>query len=65
MLKDLEGQAYEAWLRSLALFSPELRRLRGGLMVARSFSRGSAGSALRSALIFSELERDGFDQWTF
>ena len=32
MVKDLEGN--EEWLRSLGLFSPEQRRLRGGIMVA-------------------------------
>jgi len=38
MLKDPEGKAYEERLRALALFSPEQRRLRGGLMVACSSS---------------------------
>ena len=34
MGKDLEGKLCEEQLRSLGLFSPEQRRLRGGLMVA-------------------------------
>ena len=37
MVKGLEGKTYEKWLKSLALFSPEKRRLRGGLVVACSF----------------------------
>ena len=32
----LEGKVYEEWLSSLGLFSPEQRRLRGGLMAAYS-----------------------------
>ena len=34
--KALEGKMHEEWLRSLGLFGPEQRRLRGGLMVAYS-----------------------------
>jgi len=32
MLKDLEGETYEEWLRTPGLFIPGQRRLRGGLM---------------------------------
>ena len=39
MLKDPEGKAYEERLRSLASFSPEQRRLRGGLTAACSSSQ--------------------------
>jgi len=34
MGKDLESKLCEEQLRSLGLFSPERRRLRGGLMAA-------------------------------
>jgi len=34
MAKGLEGKMCEERLRSLGLFSPEQRRLRGGLVVA-------------------------------
>lgn len=36
MVEDLEGKMCEGWLMSLSLFSPEKRRLRGGLMEAYS-----------------------------
>ena len=39
MGKGLEGKMYEEQLRSCGLFSPEQRRLRGGLMVAYNFSQ--------------------------
>jgi len=50
MVKGLEGKTHEEWLRSLGLFSPEQRRLRGGLMVAAAPPEGSGGAALSSAL---------------
>jgi len=43
MVKGLQGKTYEEQLRFLGLFSPEKRRLRGGLMVAYSFSQGVEG----------------------
>ena len=33
-VKGLEGKVCEEWLRSLGLFSPEQRRLRGVIMAA-------------------------------
>jgi len=36
MVEYLEGKMCEGWLMSLSLFSPEKRRLRGGLMEAYS-----------------------------
>ena len=57
--KGLEDKMCEEWLRSCGLFSPEQRRLRGGLMVAYSSgslmvayssSQGAMGTALSSAL---------------
>lgn len=39
-MKDLEGKMYEECLKSLGFFSPEKKRLRGGLMVAYSFLTG-------------------------
>jgi len=36
MAKGLEGKAYEEWIKSLVLFCPEKRRLRGVLVVACS-----------------------------
>ena len=51
MVKGLEGKMYEEQLKSLALFSPEQSRLRGGLMAAcSSLTRGAEGQALSSAL---------------
>lgn len=38
MMNDLEGKTYEDCLRSLGLFILEMRRLKGGLMVAYSSS---------------------------
>ena len=35
-MKGIECKMYEDWLRSLGLFSPEKKKLRGGLMVAYS-----------------------------
>ena len=43
MVKGLEHEMYEGHLRSLGLFSPKQRRLRGGLMVACSSSWGEQG----------------------
>ena len=43
MTEDLESKRYEKQLRSLGLFSPEQRRLRGGLMAACSSSQGVEG----------------------
>ena len=43
MVKGLEGKAEEEWLRSLALFSVEKRRLRGELCAAYSFLQGGSG----------------------
>ena len=52
MLNELEGKACEKQLRSLGLFSPEQRRLRGGLMVAYSSSQGERrGSAELCSLV--------------
>ena len=34
MVKGMESKTQEEWLRSLGLFSPEQRRLRGELVVA-------------------------------
>jgi len=36
-MKGVEGRMYEERLQSLVFFSPEKRKLRGGLMVAYSF----------------------------
>ena len=44
MAKGLKGKTYE-WLRALGLFSPEQRRLRGGLMAAAVPHREQRGSA--------------------
>lgn len=38
MVKTVEGKLYEEHLRSLGLFSPEQRGLRGGLVVAAALS---------------------------
>lgn len=37
MLKHLEGEMYEEWLRSLSLLCLEKRKSREGLMAAYSF----------------------------
>lgn len=37
MMKGLEGKVYGEQLKSLCLFCPEKRRLKGDLMVAFSF----------------------------
>ena len=51
MAEDLEGKAYEEWLKSLGLFSPEKMRLRGDLITTCGFlTRGAEGQALISAL---------------
>ena len=51
MVKGHEGKKYEEQLKSLGLFSPEQRRMRGGLMAAgSSLTRGAEGQALSSAL---------------
>jgi len=50
MGKGLQGRICEEGLRCLGLFSPEQRRMRGGLMAAYSFSQGSRGVALMYAL---------------
>ena len=47
MVKGLETKMYEGYLKSLGLFNPEQRRLRGGLMAPQE---GSGGAALSSAL---------------
>lgn len=39
-VKGLEDKGCKEWLSSLGWFSPELRRLRGDLMVTYSFSQG-------------------------
>jgi len=47
MVKDLESKMLEDQLRSFVLFSPEKRRLRGGLMAAYSLlMRGAEGQTL-------------------
>lgn len=52
MVKGLEENMYEECLRSLGLFSPEKKRLRGVLMVAYSFfMRGLDGMGLNSSLV--------------
>ena len=51
MVKGLDEEMYEEWLRSLGLFSPEQNRPRGGLMAAcSSLMRGAerAGTELCS-----------------
>ena len=51
MVKGLEGKMCEEQLRSLGLFSPEQKRLRGILMATCSFlTRGAEGQALSYAL---------------
>lgn len=47
MVKGVEGKTFEGWLKSLGLFNPEQRRLRGGLMAPQE---RSGGAALSSAL---------------
>jgi len=42
MVKDLEGKMFEECLKSLGFFSPEKKRLRGGLMVAYNILIGGA-----------------------
>ena len=44
MVKTLEDKLYEEHLRSLSLFSPEQKGLRGGLMVAAAPSSALCGS---------------------
>ena len=52
MLKGLEVKVYVGWLKSLDLFSPEKRRLRGDLIVAHGFlMRDWRGSAELCALV--------------
>lgn len=47
----LECKTYEEWLRSLGFFSPDKRRLKGGLMAAYSFlTEGSGGEVPCSSL---------------
>ena len=51
IVEGLEEKTYEEQLRSLGLFSPKRRRLRGGLKAAcSSHTRGAEGQALSSAL---------------
>ena len=55
-MKGLEEKMYEEKLRCLGLFSPEQRRLRGGLMVAYSSSQGSRRAVLPcEGLVLREL----------
>lgn len=50
-VKGPEEKMYEEWLRSLGLFSPEKKRLKGVIMVAYSFfMRGLDGQGLNSSL---------------
>jgi len=44
VVKTLEDKLYEEHLRSLSLFSPEQKGLRGGLMVAAAPSSALCGS---------------------
>lgn len=46
MIKNIEDKTHEEWLRSLGLFNPEKRRLRGGLTVACGSSKGAEGQHL-------------------
>lgn len=50
MAKDIEGKAYDKWLRSPALLSAEQRRLREDLMVAAAPHEWKGGAVLSSAL---------------
>ena len=59
MGEHLEGKIYDKGLKSLGLFSPEQSRLRGGLMVACSFSQGAEGVALNSARWCGLYDSDG------
>jgi len=42
-MKGLEDKMYKKQLRSLGLFSPEQRMLKGGLMAACSSLKGAEG----------------------
>jgi len=50
MVKDVEAKMHEEQLKYLGMFSPEQRRLRGGLMASLQLLIGSRGAALSSVL---------------
>lgn len=53
----LECKTYEEWLRSLGFFSPDKRRLKGGLMAAYSFlTEGSGGEVPCSSLWWQQQD---------
>ena len=43
MVKDLEGKVYEEQWKSFGFFSPEQKRLMGGLMADYSSLKGEEG----------------------
>jgi len=49
-MKCLESKMYEVWLKSLALFSTEKRKLKGGFMAATASSQGKQSQALISSV---------------
>jgi len=50
LMKCLESKMYEVWLKSLALFSTEKRKLKGGFMAATASSQGKQSQALISSV---------------
>ena len=56
LVKGLEGEQHEEWLRSLGLFSQEKRRLRGNLIAICSFLTQGGGGA--GADLFSVVTKD-------
>ncbi|GAB0175594.1 hypothetical protein GRJ2_000024600 [Grus japonensis] len=62
MVKGLNGQTYEEQLRSLGLFSLEKRRLRGDLITAYTFLKGSSereGTDLLSLMTSDRTQGNG------